>query len=131
MSLENNKALVGRFYAAFNTGNTGEFRAILSPTWKDHPEAPGQAPGPEGLIAVVADFRAAFEGLRITPQQVVAEGDHVVVRILLKGRHVLDFAAHTASGSHVAFNGMDMHRIESGLIAETWHFEDFSPLDAS
>ena len=130
MSLEQNKALVARFYAAFNREDAAEFRAILSPAWKDHPEAPGQAPGPDGLLAVVADFREAFEGLMITPQVVVAEGDHVVVRIRLEGRHLKDFAGHAASGRHVSFNGMDKHRIEKGAIVETWHFEDFSPLGA-
>lgn len=128
MSIADNKSLVARFYDAFNTENADEFRAILSSDWKDHPEAPGQAAGPEGLIAVVGQFRAAFAGLHITPEQVVAEADHVVVRIRLEGRHEKDFFGHAPSGKHVAFNGMDMHRIENGAIAETWHFEDFSAL---
>ncbi|MGR9178875.1 ester cyclase (plasmid) [Rhizobium leguminosarum] len=125
---DNNKALVARFYEAFNTDNADIFRTILSPVWTDHPEAPGQIPGPEGLIGVVGTFRKAFEGLHITPEQVVAEADHVVVRIRLEGHHIKDFYGHAPSGKHAVFHGMDMHRIENGAIAETWHFEDFSSL---
>lgn len=118
-----NKALVARFYQAFNADDAAQFRAILAPDWADHPEAPGQKPGPAGLIDVVGAFRAAFEGLVITPEAVVAEGDLVVVRIRLEGRHVKPFFGHPASGRQVVFPGMDMHRIAAGLIQETWHFE--------
>lgn len=128
MTIEDNKALVAKFYAAFNVGDADGFRAILSPGWKDHPEAPGQKPGAEGLIDVVALFRAAFEGLHITPEVMVAEGEHVTVRIRLEGRHVLDWAGHKPSHGHVVYKGMDMHRIAGGKIAETWHFEDYSTL---
>lgn len=128
MTIQENKALVAMFYAAFNAGDADTFRAILSSDWKDHPEAPGQKPGAQGLIDVVGMFRSAFEGLHITPEVVVAEGDHVTVRIRLEGRHVLDWAGHKASQHHVVYHGMDMHRIAEGKIAETWHFEDYSGL---
>lgn len=128
MSIETNKALVAQFYEAFNQGDDAKFRSILASNWKDHPEAPGQKPGPEGLIDVAAAFRAAFEGLAITPQTTVAEGDHVTVRIRLQGRHVQDWAGFPATHRPVAFHGMDMHRIADGQIAETWHFEDYHTL---
>ncbi|WP_210203182.1 ester cyclase [Rhizobium phaseoli] len=102
---------------------------MLSPEWKDHPEAPGQAPGVQGLIEVVASFHEAFKGLHITEEQVVAEDDHVVVRIRIEGRHVGAFLGHAPTGETVTFSGMDMHRIKDGSITETWHFEDFSSLD--
>lgn len=120
-----NKALVASFYDAFNREDAALFRTILSSDWKDHPEAPGQKPGPDGLIDVVAAFRGAFEGLVITPEQVVAEDDHVVVRIRLEGRHVKPFFGHSPSGRQVTFSGMDMHRLRDGRIVETWHFEHF------
>ena len=44
MSTNDNTALVAGFYEAFNTENADTFRAILSPAWCDHPEAPGQIP---------------------------------------------------------------------------------------
>lgn len=128
MASEANKALVAQFYEAFNQGDDAKFRLILASNWKDHPEASGQKSGPEGLVDVAAAFRAAFEGLVITPQTVVAEGDHVTVRIRLQGRHVLDWAGFPATHRTVAFSGMDMHRIADDRIAETWHFEDYHNL---
>lgn len=122
------KAVVAKFYEAFNRQDDALFRSILAPDWADHPEAPGQKPGAAGLIEVVAAFRQAFEGLVITPEQVVAEDNHVVVRIRLDGRHVLPFFGHQPSGRQVSFTGMDMHRLDKGRIAETWHFENFTTL---
>lgn len=54
----------------------------------------------------------------------VAEGDLVVCRIAMQGRHVGDIAHRKASGRQVSFTGMDMHRIVNGQILDTWHFEN-------
>lgn len=127
--MTNGKDAANRFYSAFNSGDAPAFRALLTPNWTDHPEAPGQSPGPEGLIEVVALFSAAFEGLVITPETIVSDGSHVVARIRLQGKHVKDWAGHKASGRQVTFHGMDMHRLEGDRIAETWHFENYGGLD--
>lgn len=127
--MSNGKQAAARFYAAFNSGDAAAFRALLTPDWIDHPEAPGQQQGPDGLIDVVALFRSAFEGLVIWAETVVADEDHVVVRIRLEGKHVKDWAGHRASGRQVTFHGMDMHRLEGDRIAETWHFENYGGLD--
>jgi predicted ester cyclase len=122
------KAVISRFYEAFSSGNGAIFDEILSRGWTDHPVADGQLPGAEGLKDVLAAFREAFEGLIITPQVMVAEGDYVVARTCLRGIHARDWAGFVASHKPVAFHGMDMHRFRGDLIVETWHFEDYGPL---
>jgi len=119
---------IARFYEAFSTGRAAIFDEILARDWQDHPAAEGQAPGPEGLKDVMAAYRNAFRGLVITPEVVVAEGDHAVARTRLEGVHALDWAGYPASHRPVVLDCMDMHRFRDGLIVETWHFEDYGPL---
>lgn len=122
------KRLAQHFYAAFNACDPVAFRHVLSPFWIDHPVAPGRQPGPDELVAIVGAFQAAFEGLVLTPEHMVAETDHVAVRVRMEGRHVGEWAGHPPSGRPVVFHGLDMHRIEADHIVETWHFEDYGPL---
>jgi steroid delta-isomerase-like uncharacterized protein len=128
IDIARHRAVIARFYEAFSTGRGAIFDEILASDWQDHPAAEGQAPGPQGLKSVMAAYREAFRGLIITPQVVVVEGDHAVARSRLEGVHARDWAGYAASGKPVAFNCMEMHRFRDGLIAETWHFEDYSPL---
>lgn len=123
-----NKRLAQRFYAAFNDCDAAAFRQVLSPIWIDHPVIPGRQPGPDELVAIVGAFKSAFEGLILTPEHIVAEADHVAVRIRMEGRHVGEWAGYPASGRSVVFHGLDMHRVEADHIVETWHFEDYGSL---
>ena len=49
--------------------------------------APGQAPGLEGFTQINTMLRAAFPDLRLTVEELVAEGDRVSVRFTARGTH--------------------------------------------
>ena len=34
-----------------------------------------------------------------------------------------------ATGATITFNAFDLHRIEDGLIVQTWHLEDFASIE--
>ena len=118
------KALVATFYDAFTGRDLAAFDDILATGWINHPADPGRENNREGFKAGVVDFHAAFEGFRIRRDALVAEGDLVVCRITMSGRHVGVLGDWRPDGREVTFHGMDMHRIEQGRIAETWHFEN-------
>lgn len=120
--------LTEAFYQRFTQGDPRAIADLLGPGWVNHPADPGQSDDIDGFVAGVEDFRAAFEGLTITREATVAEGDLIVCRIEISGRHVAEFAGYPATGREVRFPGMDMHRIDGGLIAETWHFEHLEGL---
>lgn len=117
------KALVVAFYEAFGARDLAAFDAILAPGWVNHPADPGRSNDPAGFKAGVGDFHDAFVGFRIHRDALIAEGDLVVCRITMTGRHVGRLGDWQPDGREVALHGMDMHRIEDGRIAETWHFE--------
>jgi predicted ester cyclase len=57
-------------------------------------------------------------------EDIVAEGDRVVVRWSNSGRHVGDFLGMPPTGHSYAIAGIDIYRIEDGQLAEHWHVID-------
>ena len=70
-------------------------------------------------------FKSAFPDMQATVEDVVAEGDEVVTRVTLRGTHqgeVEEFGPPT--GKQVEIEGITIHRIEDGKIAEEWNSYD-------
>jgi steroid delta-isomerase-like uncharacterized protein len=73
----------------------------------------------------IAMFKSAFPDMSATVEDVVAEGDEVVTRVTIGGTHqgeVEEFGPPT--GRRVEVQGITIHRIEGGKIAEEWNSYD-------
>ena len=123
-----NIALAKNFYNAFNTGNTDSLTGVIAEDWIDDPLSAGQQPGRSGFIPVVQYFRSAFPDLHHSIDDIVAEGDRVVVRGTLSGTQKGDFNGIPATNRKVTFRTIDIHQIKDGVIVETWHLEDIASL---
>ena len=66
----------------------------------------------------MAMYYAAFPDLNITIEQMVAEGDRVVVRVMARGTHTGEFMGIPASDKQVSVVNHAFTRIASGKIAE-------------
>ena len=124
MSNEVNKALVGRFYDAFNGHDLDALDEIVADAYVDHNPGPGQAPGRDGLKQVFMLFQAAFPDLQIVVDNLVAEGERVSSRQTARGTHSGEFLGLLPTGKHVTYIAMDEHRVAPGKIVESWHVED-------
>ena len=88
MSPEENKKLVLDHYESFVVKQDAEaVRRQLAPDFRDHEMAPGAPAGPEGALQFRAMLHSAFPDLRITIEDIVAEGDRVAVRARWTGTH--------------------------------------------
>lgn len=114
-----NAALMARYYdEVFNRRNLDFLRAHL------HPEVVGHGPGADdelrGIEAVVA-FSAyvweAYDDYRLTVEDILADGDRVVVRGSVT-------AVHRSTGRPVRFFGLTLYRVEQGLVREYWRAYD-------
>jgi steroid delta-isomerase-like uncharacterized protein len=63
---------------------------------------------------------AAFPDLRITIDNIIAEGDKVAARWTGAGTHLGELMGIPASGRPVSFTGMTIHRFADGKIVENW-----------
>jgi predicted ester cyclase len=74
----------------------------------------------EAQIARLQGIRAAFEGLRIVPDEFVADGDRVSMRATLHGTHRGEFFGIPGTGRTVKATVIDVIRVEDGMIVEQW-----------
>jgi predicted ester cyclase len=80
-------------------------------------------PGPvdrEGHKALVTMFRAAFPDWVETIDDMIAEGDKVVIRVTGRGTHEGDFQGIAPTGARVTATGIGIGRLDRGRIAEAW-----------
>jgi steroid delta-isomerase-like uncharacterized protein len=67
---------------------------------------------------------AAFPDLSPTIEEIVAEDDLVVVRLVVRGTHEGEFMGHAATGNEFEIDEMHMARIEDGKLVEQWSQAD-------
>lgn len=81
MSLEANKDLIRTYVeTVFNQRQVERADQLVVPDYVDHAALPGQAPGLEGAKRKWAMYLAGIPDLRVTIEELVAEGDNVAVR---------------------------------------------------
>ena len=85
---------------------------------------PGMPSGLEGAKAVHQKTLIGMPDFRTEIQDLIAEDDKVVARVIMTGNHTGDFYGIPATGKRVEFSGMFIARIVSGKIVEHWGEED-------
>ncbi len=122
MSTEENKAAERRFLEElFNKHNLSAVDEHVAPdVIERNPMVPSQGPGLEGYRQVVGMTLSAFPDIQISIEDLIAEGDRVVVRWTCRGTHRGEFAGIPPTNKQVTFTGIDIYRYKGGKRVETW-----------
>jgi steroid delta-isomerase-like uncharacterized protein len=129
MSDDEVKALVRHFFEeVWNKGNVAETKSFLAPEFVSHNFLDVRIVGPSEYGGAVADYRAAFPDLHTTLEDVLVDGDRVVVRGADRGTHRGDFLGFPASGREVTATWIEIFRMENGKAAEGWLESDSARL---
>ena len=124
---EDNKALNRRFVEeVINQGNTDAIDELIDPGVVDHAAPPGFPTGREGAKQFAAMMRSAFPDLHLTIEDMIAEGDKVVMRSTWSGTHEGEFMGIPATGRQVTVSAIDITRVADGRMVEHW--EQFDAL---
>lgn len=118
---ERNKAIYRRWFDDVVSGRDLALAdELLSPDYRLH--FPG-LPAPldrDGHKALLAAFHAAFPDWTETVEDVIGEGDRVVIRVTGSGTHRGEFQGIAPTGRRVTATGVGIGRIEQSRIAEAW-----------
>ncbi len=129
MSDDELRAAARRFFEeVWNKGNVGETEAFLAPKFVSHNTLDVRIVGPGEYGRAVTDYRGAFPDLHTTLEDVLVDGDRVVVRGTDRGTHRGDFMGLPASGREVTTTWIEIFRMENGKAAEGWLESDWSKL---
>src|SRR5215216_4141445 len=123
MDTAGNKNVVRRLYTLINEGRVEQVADLIAPDYQEHDPLPGQGSGREGAVD---RFSMITTGLapHFTVEDLIAEGDRVVVRWTNAGTHVGDFAGIPATGRTFTIAGIDIYRVAAGQLREHWHVID-------
>ena len=125
MTIEENKALVRRFYEEIDKGNLDAMDEFVAEDYLDHnpPPFPGLSPGREGLKQAFKIFWEATPGYHQIEEQ-IAEGDKVVTRLTSYGKHEGDLPGAPRTGNDLRMTSITIHRIANGKLVEKWSEKD-------
>jgi steroid delta-isomerase-like uncharacterized protein len=92
--------------------------------YAEHDPLPGQGNGRADLKRRVESLCAAFAPDVYTVEDVISEGDRVVVRWTSRGTHTGEFMGMPPTGRDFQISGIDIYRLREGRLAEHWHVVD-------
>ena len=119
-----NKALLRRFYnAVYVDWNMTLVDEVVSPQFTSH-DWSGGATGPQAFRKYYAAMRLAVPDARYEVDDLIAEGDRVVVRWRLLGTHRGEFAGIAPTGRAIALRGIAIYRVDAGKLMERWVVSD-------
>ena len=119
------KKNVSLWYEAFSKKDPTLLDRILSTNWVDIPPAPDQPPGPAGARQILAELTTAFPDLDIKIEDVLQEGNKVIVRSKISGTQRGPLMGFPAKNRKMSIQAIDIHQFEDGKIVRTWHTEDW------
>jgi steroid delta-isomerase-like uncharacterized protein len=119
MSVEDNKAIIRAYVEmVWNRKQLDRAEEVVASDFIDHAPLPGQAPGLEGAKRKWAMYLTAIPDLRVTIEDLVAEGDKVAVRRSYEGTHQGELLGIPATGKQLQVGSISIFRLVDGKIAE-------------
>jgi steroid delta-isomerase-like uncharacterized protein len=128
MSEANKKLVLRWFEEVWNKGRSEAIDEMFSAEGIAHGLSEDEANplrGPQNFRTFHATFREAFPDMIIIVEDTIAEGDKVVARCRVRGKHQGNSLGIAATNSPVEFTGIAIVRVENGKIVEAWNNFDF------
>jgi predicted ester cyclase len=122
--MDENIAIVRRLTdEGFVGGKVEVVDDTVAPNCVDHDPMPGQPDGREGQRFTC---QMVVDGLsdRSIKEDYLAVGDKVVENWVFTGTHTGDFLGIPATGKRITVRGLEIWRLEAGLIVERWGVVD-------
>ena len=129
MTAEDNKTTVRRLIEeGWNQGKIAVFEELCAAYWIHHDPSQHHVRTLEDFKRNVTERRRAFPDLHFGMEDMITEGDQVIVRWMWQGTHTGDFVTPTihlpATGKSVTVTGITIFHMAAGKVVETWNQSD-------
>ena len=125
--MEANKILVRRwFQEVWNEGREKSIDELFAVDGVAHGlgDTETDVRGPAQLKPFVRNLRGALPDIQISIEDIAAEGDKVVVRLLVTGTHTGNGLGVPPTGRPVRIAGIVLVRVSGGQLVEGWNSWD-------
>ena len=123
---DDNKTVIRRLYAdGLNRGQLDVVDQLYAIDAEVHfPGTPEDPYGPGVVRQLFATLRNAFPSIRASVDDLVAEGDKVVARVVFTGHHEGNAAGRSPFLPLAVWTRIDVYRLFQGKIIEQWADRD-------
>ena len=119
MSAGNQNVVRRLFEEVWNKGNLQVTDDLFTLNYSHHDSStPDVGRGPESEKKRATLYRTAFPDLRLTVEDIIAEGETVVARWSCRGTHKGDLNGIAPTGKHVNITGISIARFTNGKMSE-------------
>jgi len=126
MGIEENKAIVNQFRERMSKGDTSAIDELMTTNCVLH--ALGATPtrdfNREEFRQMLENAGAIWSDMSVTYEDIIAEGDKVVIRATRSGKHTGKLNNIEPTGKTVTVVRFSVFRIEDGKIAEMWNMDN-------
>jgi steroid delta-isomerase-like uncharacterized protein len=123
---EPNRQLVRRFFDDMCNGRRLDLADQLftrSHVYHD-PASPWVSTGPDGMKGLIGAYHGAFRDARWHVHEMMDAQHAVITRWSGRGTHSGDLMGVAPTGKPVSVDGIWIHRVSNGTIAESWNVWD-------
>jgi steroid delta-isomerase-like uncharacterized protein len=122
-------AVMRKTYERINHGDIAGFGDLVADDFVEHQGGPGFPDTKVGTLDFFRALVAAFPDLRMTVEDLIAEGDKTVARVAVSGTHQGEFMGIPQTGRQVEIQLIDIMRFDHrGLVTEHWGVGDMLSL---
>ena len=131
--IEFNKAIIQRYFEAYNSKNEAIFDDIISPDYIDHGQSAYMGSPGIGIAGAKNDLKISLDKLddfHYTVEAMIASAGYPdLVGTYWKGSLTPKAMSDIPQTNRIInYRGVSIYRIQNGKMAETWHVVDGGPL---
>ena len=127
--LEANKKLARDYIdQVFNQHNPAKAADFVTGDVVWHGGGLGDIAGPDSLAGLLESFIGALPDLYAAEQDIIAENDLVLVRLVVTATVKGSLLGVPADGKPVRWNAYDVYRVTDGKISEEWAGDDIAAI---
>ncbi|WP_298432611.1 ester cyclase [uncultured Jannaschia sp.] len=117
--------MIERYYAALNARDDAQFERVLGDAWFVHGESPSRPNrSVDSYLDEIDSYIAGIPDISFEIDSLHFADDVVTVIGTLRGTHSGEVLGYPATGRAVEFSAIAVHRIEDGVIVESWQMPD-------
>ncbi len=125
MTVEENKRIIHNlFNEIFQQGNLAAAGEFIAPNVIYHPFPPTFPAGPDGFRFVFTMLTSTFPDQHIALDDIIGEGDKVVVRSTFSGTQTGNLMGFPPTGKHCTQAQISIFRLAAGKVTEYWFNAD-------
>lgn len=117
---DENKAASHRLFDGVNARDLTALDVFFHPEYVNHNAFPGQTQGSAGARIAVRNILEGLPDLSFTVEDIIAEGDKVLVRLTVRGTHRGPFRGVQPTGRSFAIGALELFRMREGQAVEGW-----------